>query len=519
MTAACRGARSAALAATRAGLLLLLAVSGTSGRPLVAPELAGADVVQPRGLQAVPDELAAAAGGRYIVMFAPGADAAAAEALLGGGARGAAAAGGQADVELLGSLGQPAGEPTAPRGVAAAASPGGAAGGGVQGAVVSATPDAVQRLRRSPLVAAVIPDLPLLPAGWQDARPAGDAAAPRAVAAGAEPSAGGLPRVPLAAGEQVPTGVARIEAATAAGVVSSAGVPPGRQVVVGIIDSGIDASHPDLNYAGGVSFVKNDTDAGRDGFGHGTHLAGIVGARNNGAGLVGVSPGVPLFSLRIMDDSGFGLLSGMLSAVKWAAVNGRANGLRVINLSLAAHLPASSPGYALTLASICPVFAEASAAGVLSVVAAGNAGEALADYLPAACPGVAAVTALDGAGDGPAGFSNWLPADAAPEERRRVVAAPGSDINSTVSFVVDPSGYAVKSGTSMAAPHVAGAAANCLMGGGCASPIGYKNLEPMRAAAQRRRSARAAGAQPYVRAAAAGAAGRYYGWLVWGPGA
>jgi subtilisin family serine protease len=83
--------------------------------------------------------------------------------------------------------------------------------------------------------------------------------------------------------------VGRIEGATAAGVYSVAGVPADRQVVVGVVDSGIDGTHPDLNLVGGNSWVipsakvaGDVADADVDKYGHGTHVAGIVGAKNNG---------------------------------------------------------------------------------------------------------------------------------------------------------------------------------------------------------------------------------------------
>lgn len=101
-----------------------------------------------------------------------------------------------------------------------------------------------------------------------------------------------LPRSPLLAGEEPPSGLTLIGGVTAAGVVNGAGLPVESQVTVGVIDSGIDGTHPDINVVGGKSWVlkdvadaaANEADALIDGYGHGTHVAGIVGAKNNGAG-------------------------------------------------------------------------------------------------------------------------------------------------------------------------------------------------------------------------------------------
>lgn len=84
-----------------------------------------------------------------------------------------------------------------------------------------------------------------------------------------------LPRVPVAAGEQVPAGLSRIEAVTAEGVASTAGLPTGQQVVVGVIDSGVEATHPDMTYAGGRSWLDANASTGAedapdtDAYGHG----------------------------------------------------------------------------------------------------------------------------------------------------------------------------------------------------------------------------------------------------------
>jgi hypothetical protein len=81
-----------------------------------------------------------------------------------------------------------------------------------------------------------------------------------------------LPRVPVADGDSVPAGIQRIEAVTPDGVSATEGIPAEQQVVVGVVDTGIDASHPDINYVGGQSWAANDANADRDGFGEGLRL-------------------------------------------------------------------------------------------------------------------------------------------------------------------------------------------------------------------------------------------------------
>ena len=100
----------------------------------------------------------------------------------------------------------------------------------------------------------------------------------------------------LTGGDIVPWGVDHIDA----DLVQATGVT-GQGVRVAIIDSGIDVTHSDLRYAGGYDFVNNDTDP-LDDYGHGTHVAGTVAALNNGTGIVGVSPNVELYILKVLSS-------------------------------------------------------------------------------------------------------------------------------------------------------------------------------------------------------------------------
>jgi len=333
-----------------------------------------------------------------------------------------------------------------------------------------------------------------------------------------------LPRIAVEAGDSVPTGVQRIEAATAAGVVNTAGLPVDRQVTVAVMDSGVDGTHPDINYVGGLSWISasaarpRDSAADYDGFGHGTHVAGIIGARNNGVGVVGVAPGVPVYSLKVLDGDGRGMLSTVMSAVKWVAAVGVTQGIKIINISLSAFIDPSSPDYQTTMQLVCSVFAEATDAGVVIVVAAGNYGASIKGYLPGGCPSVAVVTAIDADGIAAAGYSNYMPITSAPLDLNRVVAAPGSFIRSTVPVSVDDSGYGIMSGTSMAAPHVAGVAANCVMSGACSASSGMDRLATVQATARQRYLQHSLKRYGFSGDADSTAGGQYYGLLVWSAG-
>ncbi len=208
-------------------------------------------------------------------------------------------------------------------------------------------------------------------------------------------------------------------------------------VVVAVIDTGVDLTHPDL---AGLSVVAprneiwNNTDV-RDGVGHGTHVAGTIFAQtNNAVGIAGIAPTSSLMPIKVFDDTGYGSFSDVLDAIDWA----RTHGADIINLSIGGTL------YPDQVALMQPTFTAARAAGILVVAAAGNSGMSLIEY-PAAFQGVVSVGAVDG-GDGLADFSAF--------NRAVDLTAPGVQ---TMSLLDGDYGRA--SGTSMASPHVAGGAA------------------------------------------------------------
>lgn len=245
----------------------------------------------------------------------------------------------------------------------------------------------------------------------------------------------------------IPTGVDRIDAERS--------TKTGRGVGVAILDTGIDASHPDLarNVRGGASFVPDEPTL-YDFNGHGTHVAGIVAALDNGIGVRGVAPEANLYAVKVLGGNGGGSISGVIKGVNYVA--NHVDQIQLANMSLGASGVNQVESQALQIA-----IRRATQKGVTFIVAAGNEGKANYGTIPAAFPEAITVTALadtDGkqGGQGPANrageddsfasFSNYGKAD---------IAAPGVGILSTLPG----GGYGTMSGTSQAAPHVAGVAA------------------------------------------------------------
>jgi hypothetical protein len=202
-------------------------------------------------------------------------------------------------------------------------------------------------------------------------------------------------------------------------------------VTVAIIDTGIEITHPDLQgqVVKGYDFV-NDKDSAEDDNGHGTHVAGIVTALSNNAGTVGVSHGTWVMPVKVLNSAGSGYISDVAKGIYWAADNGA----QIINLSLGAPIDTDVLRNAVNYAA---------SKGVLLVAAAGNEYGAPCQY-PAAYGNVICVVATDSS-NRLASFSNV----------GGELAAPGVSNYST--FLGGT--YRYLSGTSMAAPHVAGSLA------------------------------------------------------------
>lgn len=116
--------------------------------------------------------------------------------------------------------------------------------------------------------------------------------------------------------QTLPTGVDRVQADLSP-TARIDGADERVDADIAIIDTGIQADHPDLNVAGGHNCINADPTDWVDGNGHGTHVAGIAGARDNGIGVVGVAPGARVWAVRVFDSSGFSLLSWIVCGIDW----------------------------------------------------------------------------------------------------------------------------------------------------------------------------------------------------------
>lgn len=203
-----------------------------------------------------------------------------------------------------------------------------------------------------------------------------------------------------------------------------------------IIDTGVDFDHPDLtvDQSRSKSFIDGQTSAD-DQNGHGTHVAGIIGAKNNTFGVLGVASGASLVALKVLDNEGEGNLSYIIQAL--AYVNTSAQAGDVVNMSVGAESGSSILDQQVK---------NTASRGIYFSIAAGNEGKLANLSSPARTNGlnIYTVTAVDSL-DNFASFSNY---------GNDVVdyAAPGVRILSTWTN----NRYAYASGTSMAAPHVAG---------------------------------------------------------------
>jgi len=202
-----------------------------------------------------------------------------------------------------------------------------------------------------------------------------------------------------------------------------------------IIDSGIDLNHPDLNVdvARSVSFVK-DNPSPTDEYGHGTLVAGIIGAiKGNGIGVVGVAAGTKVVSVRVLDKNGNGTIAGMIAGINYVADKGKPGDVANISFEVGATI------------ALDEAVLAASGKGIKFVIAAGN-GSSTVSGSPARVKGanILTISAMD-KNNNLASFSNY---------GNKIVdyCAPGVEIYSTYLG----GGYATMNGTSMAAPHVAG---------------------------------------------------------------
>ena len=242
---------------------------------------------------------------------------------------------------------------------------------------------------------------------------------------------------------------------------------------IAILDTGVQFDHPDLNVFQCVSFVNNPTpntplNTCSDGNGHGTHVAGTAAALDNNIGIVGKAPGARIWAIKVLGDGGTGSFSDILEGLNF--VVSHSNEIDVVNMSLGGQ--GTSPPVEKAITDLV------NKNGVVVVVAAGNSNLDASGFTPARTPAaitVSAITDSDGkcGGLGPAislkGLKSHQPATVSnPDDFFASysnfgtvvdIAAPGTNILSTLPLSLSPTGLGIKSGTSMAAPNVAGAAA------------------------------------------------------------
>jgi subtilisin len=268
----------------------------------------------------------------------------------------------------------------------------------------------------------------------------------------------------------IPTGISRMGARVSP-IARIDGVDQRIDADVAIVDTGI-AKVADLNVAGGYNCSTTDRTAWRDVYGHGTHVAGTVGAIDNGDGVVGVAPGVRLWAVKILDDSGTGLLSWYVCGLDWIAAQRDPNDatrplIEAVNMSVTKWGKddgnCGNTNNDILHMAICRLVVGNR---VTVVAAAANDSGSAAARVPAAYNEVITVSALADTDGKPGGLGghrcfSWGTydyddtfADFSNYGSDVDLIAPGKCIWSTI-----PGGYAYMSGTSMATPHVTGAVA------------------------------------------------------------
>lgn len=327
--------------------------------------------------------------------------------------------------------------------------------------------------------------------------------------------------VPAVATQTLPTGVNRVDADLSGSIAGNgAGTV---NVGVAVIDTGV-GPHSDLNIQGG----KNCNGRGSsysDGNGHGTHVAGTIGAKDDGSGVVGVAPGARIYAARVLGNQGSGSWSDVICGIEWVTANAAKYGIKVANMSLAGGGSDDGNCGNTNSDALHKAICSSVAAGITYVVAAGNEDGDIAASAPAAYREVLTVTAaadfngVPGGGasatcrtdvdDTAADFSNYTTVGSSGPAH--TIAAPGVCINSTY---VTRSGnkmvatYATISGTSMASPHVAGAAALCALGP-CSGMAPAAVITKLRADADAQ-----PGSYGFTGDPDSPIGGRYYGYLV-----
>ena len=276
------------------------------------------------------------------------------------------------------------------------------------------------------------------------------------------------------AAQTQPTGIDRIDAEQSP-TARINGTDERVNVDVAVIDTGVDLDHPDLNV--NTAGAKNCS-TGRsadDGNGHGTHVAGTIGALDNGTGVVGVAPGARIWPVRVLNNQGSGSFSAIICGIDY--VTAHANEIEVANMSLGGSGSDSACGS--NKDAMHEAICRSVSAGVTYVVAAGNSAKNSSTFVPATYEEVITVSALaDFNGQPGGGAASTCRADV--DDTFADFSNYGADVDIIAPGVCILSswkggGYNTISGTSMASPHVAGAAALYKSTHPSASPAAVKS--------------------------------------------
>ena len=273
-----------------------------------------------------------------------------------------------------------------------------------------------------------------------------------------------------AAAQTLPTGVNRVDAERSA-TAQVDGRDERVPVDVAVLDTGIDVDHPDLNVSGRAKNCSSGAGVD-DQNGHGTHVAGTIGALDNDFGVVGVAPGARLWPVRVLNSSGRGTISSVICGIDWVTAN--AGAIEVANLSFSGEGTEPASSGCATGRALHDAVCRSVAAGVTYAVAAGNRFGNAANHVPGAYDEVITVSALadfDGESGGTAAPTCRLDED----DSFASFSSYGTDVDLIAPGVCIEStwragAYRVISGTSMATPHVAGAAALYKANNPAASP-------------------------------------------------
>jgi subtilisin len=341
-----------------------------------------------------------------------------------------------------------------------------------------------------------------------------------------------------AAAQCLPENIDRID-----GEASSTRSGDGRgsvDVNIAVLDGGVDGTHPDLNVAGGVDCTTGSPvvapSALVDVNGHGTFVAGVAAARDNGSGVVGVAPGAPIWSVKVFDDAGTATEASIDCGIDWVTSTrldrDEHNDIAVANLSFEGYGRGDDQRCGLDdLDPMHTAICRSVAQGTMYVAAAGNDRADVAGVVPAGYDEVLTATAIsdfDGRPGGqaapicygldvsaqgarddqPAPYSNYA---TQVRDQLHTVAASGSCVTSTTPLSFG-SGYGVGDGTSFAAPAVAGTAALCIDSGRC--PDGNPLVTGARLQADAAAYDQSEPGYGYLGDPLRPSGGRYYGYLV-----